>query len=238
MSQRDDLRIARGEVTRGREVHFDGHARCGLCRALQKPSTSHRTCDHRSGEDPCRAQASEVGDGEEAEAFREMGVRNLEEFNERDKDESVRGKGEVVHDDEPPVRDESASGAAPKTLPAIVLVLDDLTDVAASDRKTVGRDLNRLLCLGCPAGIYVIASAKNPSGKLIGYDTTCNFQSRLTFKTATAEDSANAIGVGFAANLEAGGALLFKAWKRPLMFAKGVAIFRRRDSPRRGYRRI
>jgi DNA segregation ATPase FtsK/SpoIIIE, S-DNA-T family len=156
--------------------------------------------------------------------FREMGVRNLEEFNERDKDESVRGKGEVVHDDEPPVRDESASGAAPKTLPAIVLVLDDLTDVAASDRKTVGRDLNRLLCLGCPAGIYVIASAKNPSGKLIGYDTTCNFQSRLTFKTATAEDSANAIGVGFAANLEAGGALLFKAWKRPLTFANGVAI--------------
>jgi DNA segregation ATPase FtsK/SpoIIIE, S-DNA-T family len=156
--------------------------------------------------------------------FRKMGVRNLEEFNERDKDESVRGKGEVVHDDEPPVRGESTSGAGPKTLPAIVLVLDDLTDVAAADRKAVGRDLNRLLCLGCPAGIYVIASAKNPSGKLIGYDTACNFQSRLALKTATVEDSANAIGAGFAANLEPNGALLFKAWKRPLSFAKGVAI--------------
>ena len=70
------------------------------------------------------------------------------------------------------------------------------------------------------------------------YNTACNFQSRLAFKTATVEDSENAIGAGFAANLEPNGALLFKAWKRPLTFAKGVAIFRRRDSPRRGYRRI
>ena len=111
-----------------------------------------------------------------------------------------------------------------KTLSAIVLVLDDLTDVVAADRKAVGRDLNRLLCLGCPAGIYVIASAKNPSGKLIGYDTACNFQSRLAFKTATTEDSENAIGAGFAANLEPNGALLFKAWKHPLTFAEGIAI--------------
>ena len=135
--------------------------------------------------------------------FRKAGVRNLEEFNERG---------------------ESASVVVPKTLPAIVLVLDDLADVVAVDSKAVGRDLNRLLCLGYPAGIYVIASAKNPSGKLIGYDTACNFQSRLAFKTATAEDSENAIGAGFAANLEPNGALLFKAWKRPLSFAKGVSI--------------
>ena len=135
--------------------------------------------------------------------FRKAGIRNLEEFNERG---------------------ESASVSVPKTLPAIVLVLDDLVDLVAADQKAVGRDLNRLLCLGCPAGIYVIASAKNPSGKLIGYDTACNFQSRLAFKTATTEDSKNAIGAGFAANLEPNGALLFKAWKRPLSFAKGVSI--------------
>ena len=135
--------------------------------------------------------------------FRRTGVRNLEEFNDR-------GEGSSV--------------SVPKTLPAIVLMLDDLADVVAVDSKAVGRDLNRLLCLGYPAGIYVIASAKNPSGKLIGYDTACNFQSRLAFKTATAEDSENAIGAGFAANLEPNGALLFKAWKRPLSFAKGVSI--------------
>ena len=96
--------------------------------------------------------------------FRKAGVRNLKEFNERGEDELVRVGGSAV--------------ATLKTLSAIVLVLDDLTDVVAADRKAVGRDLNRLLCLGCPAGIYVIASAKNPSGKLIGYDTACNFHSR------------------------------------------------------------
>lgn len=156
--------------------------------------------------------------------FRKAGVRNLEEFNERDKDESVRGEGEVVRGDVPFARGEGSSVAAPKMLSAIVLVLDDLADVVAADSKAVGRDLNRLLCLGCSAGIYVIASAKNPSGKLIGYDTICNFQSRLAFKTATIEDSENAIGEGFAANLEPNGALLFKAWKRSLTFANGVAI--------------
>ena len=56
------------------------------------------------------------------------------------------------------------------------------------------------------------------------YNTACNFQSRLAFKTAAVEDSENAIGTGFAANLEPNGALLFKAWKRPLTFANGVAI--------------
>ena len=128
-------------------------------------------------------------------------VRNFEEFNDRVDDSLV---------------------AEPKKLPAIVIVLDDLADVLLT--KENQQSFMRLLCKGRIVGIHLVAATKNPRDKYLGGAFASGLASCLTFKTETADDSKTVIGTGLAANLEPGGALLFKANGKPLMLAKGVAI--------------
>jgi S-DNA-T family DNA segregation ATPase FtsK/SpoIIIE len=107
--------------------------------------------------------------GRRNDLFRRHGVRNIESYNAK----AAMAKGE-----EPAER-----------LPFIVLVVDELGDLALAKGVDIESLLTRLAQMARAAGIHMILATQRPSVDVIVGRTKANFPTRIAFRVATKVDS-------------------------------------------------
>jgi S-DNA-T family DNA segregation ATPase FtsK/SpoIIIE len=105
--------------------------------------------------------------GRRNELFRRHGVRNVESYNAK----LAMGLGEGEH------------------LPFIVLVVDELGDLALAKGVDIEALLTRLAQMARAAGIHMVLSTQRPSVDVIVGRTKANFPTRIAFRVATKVDS-------------------------------------------------
>jgi S-DNA-T family DNA segregation ATPase FtsK/SpoIIIE len=82
-----------------------------------------------------------------------------------------------------------------RSLPRIVVAIDELADLLQSGGKTVGESLQRLTQRGREAGMHVVAATQRPAATLVGGLVKANFPVRLVGSVVSAEDARVASGI-------------------------------------------
>jgi S-DNA-T family DNA segregation ATPase FtsK/SpoIIIE len=80
--------------------------------------------------------------------------------------------------------------------PRVVVVIDELADLALTGGKPVLEGLGRLAQRGREAGVHVVACTQKPSAAVVGSLTKANFPVRLVGRVTSVEDARVATGVG------------------------------------------
>ncbi|WP_313395552.1 DNA translocase FtsK 4TM domain-containing protein, partial [Pseudomonas sp.] len=123
-----------------------------------------------------------------------MGVRNLAGFNRKIKD--AQEAGEVIHD--PLYRRESMDDEPPalKTLPTIVVVVDEFADMMMIVGKKVEELIARIAQKARAAGIHLILATQRPSVDVITGLIKANIPTRMAFQVSSKIDSRTIIDQG------------------------------------------
>lgn len=82
-----------------------------------------------------------------------------------------------------------------RSLPRLVVAIDELADLLVTGGKPVADALTRLTQRGREAGIHVIAATQRPSSALVGGMIKANFPVRLVGSVASPEDAKVAAGI-------------------------------------------
>lgn len=80
--------------------------------------------------------------------------------------------------------------------PRIVVVIDELADLAATGGKPLLEALARLAQRGREAGIHLVACTQKPAASVLGAVTKANFPVRLVGRVTSIEDARVATGLG------------------------------------------
>ncbi|MFB4390337.1 MULTISPECIES: DNA translocase FtsK [unclassified Pseudomonas] len=136
-----------------------------------------------------------------------MGVRNLAGFNRKVKD--AQEAGEVIHD--PLYRRESMEDEPPalKTLPTIVVVVDEFADMMMIVGKKVEELIARIAQKARAAGIHLILATQRPSVDVITGLIKANIPTRMAFQVSSKIDSRTIIDQGGAEQLLGHGDMLY-----------------------------
>ena len=136
-----------------------------------------------------------------------MGVRNLAGFNRKIKD--AEEAGEVVYD--PLFRRESMDDVPPtlKTLPTIVVVVDEFADMMMIVGKKVEELIARIAQKARAAGIHLILATQRPSVDVITGLIKANIPTRMAFQVSSKIDSRTIIDQGGAEQLLGHGDMLY-----------------------------
>ena len=146
--------------------------------------------------------------------FARARVRNIYDFNHRQSLSQMEMFG-----------DDTAIGAdMPKTVPYIVIIIDEVADLMASSGKEVSPDIARLTAKARAAGIHLILATQRPDAKIITGTIKANIPGRIAFKTATSIDSRTILDDTGAENLIGRGDMLFKSKDGLLIRAQGAWI--------------
>ncbi len=124
----------------------------------------------------------------------EVGVRNIENFNERVVKEKV-----TIHTSEEPL----------KPLPYIVVVIDELADLMMVAAYEVENSIARLAQLARAIGIHLILATQRPSVDVITGVIKANFPARISFQVSSKVDSRTVLDAIGAEKLVGKGDLLF-----------------------------
>ena len=123
--------------------------------------------------------------------FENFGVRNLEEYNKK------------------------TSTEGGKTLPYIVVVIDELADMMLLAPDETERSLTRLAQLARATGIHLIIATQRPSADVITGLIKANFPARIAFAVASNVDSRVILDQPGAERLLGRGDMLFQAPDAP-----------------------
>nr|WP_314874175.1 DNA translocase FtsK [uncultured Pseudomonas sp.] len=136
-----------------------------------------------------------------------MGVRNLAGFNRKIKD--AQEAGEVIHD--PLFRRENIDDEPPtlKTLPTIVVVVDEFADMMMIVGKKVEELIARIAQKARAAGIHLILATQRPSVDVITGLIKANIPTRMAFQVSSKIDSRTIIDQGGAEQLLGHGDMLY-----------------------------
>lgn len=136
-----------------------------------------------------------------------MGVRNLAGFNRKIKD--AQEAGEVIHD--PLYRRESMEDEPPtlKTLPTIVVIVDEFADMMMIVGKKVEELIARIAQKARAAGIHLILATQRPSVDVITGLIKANIPTRMAFQVSSKIDSRTIIDQGGAEQLLGHGDMLY-----------------------------
>ncbi|MDH1571822.1 MULTISPECIES: DNA translocase FtsK [Pseudomonas] len=136
-----------------------------------------------------------------------MGVRNLAGFNRKIKD--AQEAGEIIHD--PLFRRESMDDEPPalKTLPTIVVVVDEFADMMMIVGKKVEELIARIAQKARAAGIHLILATQRPSVDVITGLIKANIPTRMAFQVSSKIDSRTIIDQGGAEQLLGHGDMLY-----------------------------
>ncbi|MEX5350942.1 DNA translocase FtsK 4TM domain-containing protein [Pseudomonas juntendi] len=136
-----------------------------------------------------------------------MGVRNLAGFNRKIKD--AQEAGEVIHD--PLYRRESMDDEPPalKTLPTIVVIVDEFADMMMIVGKKVEELIARIAQKARAAGIHLILATQRPSVDVITGLIKANIPTRMAFQVSSKIDSRTIIDQGGAEQLLGHGDMLY-----------------------------
>ena len=120
--------------------------------------------------------------------------------------------------------DDTINGDIPRTVPYIVIIIDEVADLMAAASKEVTPDISRLTAKARAAGIHLILATQRPDAKIITGTIKANIPGRVAFKTATSIDSRTILDDTGAENLIGKGDMLFKTKDGLLIRAQGAWI--------------
>lgn len=109
------------------------------------------------------------------DAFAKAGVRNISIYNEK-----VKAQNGQPNEDGSP---------APKTMPYIVVIIDELADLMIVAGKEVEASIQRITQLARAAGIHLIVATQRPSTDVITGIIKANIPSRIAFSVSSGIDS-------------------------------------------------
>ncbi len=121
-------------------------------------------------------------------------------------------------------QDAAVDADMPRTVPYIVIIIDEVADLMASNGKEVTPDIARLTAKARAAGIHLILATQRPDAKIITGTIKANIPGRVAFKTATGIDSRTILDESGAENLIGRGDMLFKGKDGLLIRAQGAWI--------------
>ena len=145
-----------------------------------------------------------------------MGVRNIESFNSK-VSEAIQNKetfartvqvgfdqntGEPIYEEQ---REE------PKTLPFIVIIVDEMADLMMVAGKEIEGCIQRLAQMARAAGIHLIMATQRPSVDVITGTIKANFPTRISFQVTSKIDSRTILGEMGAEQLLGMGDMLYMA---------------------------
>jgi S-DNA-T family DNA segregation ATPase FtsK/SpoIIIE len=131
----------------------------------------------------------------------EQGVRTIDHYNAK-----IRSTGRQLSFLEPKQDNERE---AAKTLPYLVLVIDELADLMIVSSHEVEESISRLAAMARAVGIHLILATQRPSVDVITGVIKANFPCRIAFKVATKVDSRTIIDANGAEQLLGNGDMLF-----------------------------
>ncbi|MGN0851916.1 MAG: DNA translocase FtsK 4TM domain-containing protein [Kiritimatiellia bacterium] len=147
--------------------------------------------------------------------FSRAGCRNIIDFNTRRKisQPDFFGGEEALSDPD-----------MPRTLPYIVIVIDEVADIMQSAQKEVEPLISRLTALARATGIHLILATQRPDTKVITGTIKSNIPGRIAFKTSSAIDSRTILDAPGAEDLIGRGDMLFRTSEGLLLRAQGAYI--------------
>lgn len=127
------------------------------------------------------------------EIFRFLGIRNIQAFNTRTRNPDI----EASYDKE-----------IPETMPFLVGIIDELSDLLLSSSQDIETPIIRLAQMARAVGIHLILATQRPSRDVITGLIKANFPSRIAFKVANKVNSQIIIDEPGAENLMGNGDML------------------------------
>jgi S-DNA-T family DNA segregation ATPase FtsK/SpoIIIE len=146
--------------------------------------------------------------------FARAKVKNIYDFNHRPSFTQTDMFGE----------DTAVGSDMPKTVPYVVIIIDEVADLMAAAAKQVVPNISRLTAKARAAGIHLILATQRPDAKVITGTIKANIPGRVAFKTATSIDSRTILDDIGAENLIGRGDMLFKSKEGLLIRAQGAWI--------------
>jgi len=126
----------------------------------------------------------------------DRGVRNIETYNRK-------VVGSVTTEPDEPSR------GIDKTLPYIVVIIDELADLMMVSSKDVEEAITRLAQMARAAGIHLIIATQRPSVNVLTGIIKANFPTRLSFQVSSKVDSRTILDANGAEHLLGDGDMLF-----------------------------
>lgn len=128
------------------------------------------------------------------EILKQIGVRNIEGFNERKRDRPF---------------EESLSIEVPEKLPYIVAIIDELADLMMVSTNDIETPIARMAQMARAVGIHLILATQRPSREVITGLIKANFPTRISFKVASRINSQIVLDEVGAESLLGNGDMLF-----------------------------
>ena len=146
--------------------------------------------------------------------FARAKVRNIYDFNHRLQFTQTDMFG----------NDTEVGSDMPRTVPYVVIIIDEVADLMSAAAKEVVPNISRLTAKARAAGIHLILATQRPDSKVITGTIKANIPGRVAFKTATGIDSRTILDAAGAENLIGKGDMLFKSKDGILIRAQGAWI--------------
>lgn len=135
-----------------------------------------------------------------------LGVRNIPGYNRKIK--SAEDKGKPILD---PLADEGEEAQALRTLPFIVIVIDELADLMMVVGKKIEELITRIAQKARAAGIHLVLATQRPSVDVITGLIKANVPSRIAFQVSSRVDSRTVLDQMGAEQLLGHGDMLYLA---------------------------
>ena len=136
-----------------------------------------------------------------------LGVRNIEQFNER-ADERLAA-GQPMLRLRPRPGEEHGVEVPLQRLPYIVVVIDELADLMVVSARDVEEALQRLAQMARAAGIHLVLATQRPSVDVLTGVIKANFPSRISFQVSSRIDSRTIMDQNGAEHLLGQGDMLY-----------------------------
>jgi S-DNA-T family DNA segregation ATPase FtsK/SpoIIIE len=131
----------------------------------------------------------------------EYGVRNIDQFNKKIR--KLQEQPRELFADEENTQDEI------RTLPFILILIDELADLMMLEGRNVEESVTRLAQMARAVGMHLVLATQRPSVDVITGLIKANFPARISFRVATRVDSRTILDVMGAEHLLGKGDMLF-----------------------------